>query len=37
VHNWFGGRWTFWPIAGLVIALMVDLFPASGRRMGNKR
>ncbi len=36
VHNWFGGRWTFWPVAGLVVALMIDLFPASGRRMGKK-
>jgi hypothetical protein len=37
VHNWFGGHWTFWPVAGLVIALMIDLGPVSGRRMQSKR
>ena len=37
VLNWFGGQWTFWPIAGLVIALMIDLGPVSGRRMQAKR
>lgn len=37
VHNWFGGRWTFWPVVGLVVSLCIDLFPASGRRIGGKR
>lgn len=32
VHHWFDGRWTFWPIVGLVIALMIDISPASRRR-----
>jgi hypothetical protein len=32
VQQWFGGEWTFWPVAGIVIALMIDLSPASGRR-----
>ena len=37
VHNWFGGHWTFWPVVGLVISLMVDLGPVSGRRVPTKR
>ena len=32
VQHWFAGRWTFWPIVGLVIALLIDLSPAKGRR-----
>jgi hypothetical protein len=32
VQRWFGGEWTLWPIVGLVIALMFDISPASGRR-----
>lgn len=32
VQNWFGGRWTLWPIVGLVIALVIDLSPTSHRR-----
>jgi hypothetical protein len=32
VQRWFGGEWTLWPIVGLVIALMIDISPASGRR-----
>src|SRR4029079_4545771 len=32
VQRWFGGQWTLWPIVGLVIALMIDISPASGRR-----
>lgn len=28
VQHWFAGAWTFWPIAGLVVALLVDLSPA---------
>ena len=32
VQHWFGGQWTLWPIVGLVIALLIDLSPASGKR-----
>jgi len=32
VQRWFGGQWTLWPIVGIVIALLIDVSPASGRR-----
>ncbi len=32
VQHWFGGQWTLWPVVVLVIAIMMDLSPASGRR-----
>ena len=32
VQQWFGGEWTLWPVVGVVIALMIDLSPAGGRR-----
>lgn len=32
VQHWFGGAWSFWPVAGLVVAIMIDLSPASSRR-----
>lgn len=32
VQRWWGGQWTLWPIVGIVIALLIDLSPASGRR-----
>ncbi len=32
VVTWFGGVWSFWPIVGIVIALMIDVSSASGRR-----
>ena len=32
VQHWFGGVWSFWPIVGLVVALIVDVSPAGGRR-----
>lgn len=32
VQHWFGGRWTLWPIVGLVAALLIDVSPAGGRR-----
>lgn len=35
VHHWFGGEWTLWPVVGIVIALLLDLSPASGRRAGR--
>ncbi len=32
VVHWYGGQWTLWPVVGLVIALIIDISPASGRR-----
>jgi hypothetical protein len=34
VQHWYGGQWTIGPIIGLVIALLIDVSPASraGRR-----
>jgi hypothetical protein len=32
VQRWFGGEWTLWPVVGLVLALMIDLSPAGGKR-----
>lgn len=32
VQHWFGGQWTLWPVVGLVIALLIDVSPAGGRR-----
>jgi hypothetical protein len=32
VHHWFGGAWSFWPVVGLVLALLIDLSPARGHR-----
>ena len=32
VQHWWGGVWTPWAIIGLVLALMIDVSPASGRR-----
>jgi hypothetical protein len=32
VQKWWGGQWSFWPVVGIVIALMIDLSPASGKR-----
>ena len=32
VHHWFGGQWSLWPIVGLIVALMIDVSPASGRK-----
>jgi hypothetical protein len=32
VQRWFGGQWTLWPIVGIVIALLIDVSPAGGRR-----
>jgi hypothetical protein len=36
VQRWFGGEWTLWPIVGLVIALMIDVSPAGGKRQKKK-
>jgi hypothetical protein len=32
VQHWFGREWTLRPMVGLVVALAIDLSPASGRR-----
>ena len=32
VQHWWGGQWTLWPIVGIVIALLIDVSPASGKR-----
>ena len=37
VVHWFGGQWTLWPIVGLVVALMIDISPAGGRRRRVER
>jgi len=37
VQRWFDGQWTLWPIVGLVIALMIDVSPAGGRRKEKER
>jgi hypothetical protein len=37
VQHWFGGQWTLWPIVGLVVALMIDVSPAGGRRRRVER
>jgi hypothetical protein len=36
VQHWWAGAWTLWPVVGLVIALMIDLSPAGGRRMRRR-
>jgi hypothetical protein len=37
VHHWFGGTWSLWPVLGLVVALLIDLSPAGGRRRTRVR
>lgn len=38
VHQWFGGAWTLWPLAGLVVALVIDLSPVREQyRLRNRR
>jgi hypothetical protein len=32
VLHWFDGQWSLVPIVGLVMALMIDVSPAGGRR-----
>jgi len=32
VQHWFNGQWTLWPVVGLILALMIDISPAGGRR-----
>jgi len=37
VQHWFGGVWSLWPVVGIVIAILIDLSPASGRRDKGRR
>lgn len=32
VQHWWHGVWSLWPVVGLVIALIIDISPAGGRR-----
>ena len=32
VQRWFGGQWTTGPIIGIIIALLIDVSPASHKR-----
>lgn len=32
VYHWFGGQWSAVPIIGMVLAVLIDLSPARGRR-----
>ena len=32
VQHWFGGHWGLGPVIGIVIALLIDISPARGRR-----
>lgn len=32
VQHWFGGQWTLWAVLGLIVALVIDISPAGGRR-----
>lgn len=32
VQHWFGGVWSTWPVVGMVMAVLMDLSPASSRR-----
>ena len=32
VANWWAGAWGPWQIAGLVVAILLDLSPAKGKR-----
>lgn len=32
VQHWFGGEWGLISVAGIVVALIIDLFPARKRR-----
>lgn len=36
VMHWFGGQWTLWPVVGLIIALVIDVSPASHRRRRSR-
>ena len=35
VQHWFGGHWSLIPLAGLVLAVLIDLSPARRRRRSD--
>ena len=35
VQHWFNGQWTLWPVVGIVVALLIDVSPAGGRRRSS--
>lgn len=37
VVHWYGGHWTLVPMIGLLIALLIDISPASSRRRRWRR
>jgi hypothetical protein len=37
VQNWWNGDWGFWQIAGMVIAVMIDMGSGSGARKKRKK
>ena len=37
VQHWWQGQWSLWPIVGAVVALMIDVSPASHRRRRRER
>ena len=32
VQNWWGGRWGFWQVIGLIIAIFIDISPSRAKR-----
>jgi hypothetical protein len=32
VHHWFGGEWSIVPVIGAIIAVLIDISPATTRR-----
>ncbi len=32
VRHWFHGQWTLFPVIGIIVALAIDVSPASGRK-----
>ncbi|HZH16366.1 MAG TPA: hypothetical protein VE057_18590 [Archangium sp.] len=36
VQQWFDGQWTLWPIVGLVVSLMMDVWSKHGRGRGRE-
>jgi hypothetical protein len=37
VQHWFGGNWTLWPVVGLVVALGIDVSPATRARRRRRQ
>ena len=36
VQHWWDGVWSFGPILGLIVAVLIDLSPSGGRRRRNE-